>query len=217
MDSRPGLSALQLRVLRLIRDRLPEAEGFVLAGGAALIVHGIVDRPTEDLDLFTTEPRDVPLAVHGLLRLVAEEGLTGTVIRSGTSFTRLVISDDDSGAQTLVDLAWDARLHEPEDSSAGPVLTVHELAADKALALFGRAEARDLVDVRALVDRLGGEAILQAAAEKDPGFDRYVFAQMLALADNRPDADFPLDPDELAELRRWARAWRTRLASDLLG
>ena len=49
------LSPLQQKVARLLQG-LPEAEDFVLAGGAALIVHGDVDRLTRDLDFFTVEP-----------------------------------------------------------------------------------------------------------------------------------------------------------------
>ena len=33
---------------------LPAADDFALAGGAALIVHGLVDRSTRDLDYFAT-------------------------------------------------------------------------------------------------------------------------------------------------------------------
>ena len=38
--------------LRAILDLLPEAQDFALAGGGALIVQGVVSRPTRDLDYF---------------------------------------------------------------------------------------------------------------------------------------------------------------------
>lgn len=135
-DSPPSLWPLQVRVLRLVRRGVPAAAGFALAGGAALVVHGVVDRPTEDLDLFTTEPRDVPLAVAALRQALAADGMQEEVVRSGSSFTRLLVTEPDSGASTVVDLAWGARLHDPEESPFGPVLSLRELAADKVLALF---------------------------------------------------------------------------------
>jgi hypothetical protein len=52
------LSRLQARIARTVAE-LPEAEGFALAGGGALVVLGIVDRPTEDLDYFATAPEAV--------------------------------------------------------------------------------------------------------------------------------------------------------------
>lgn len=48
------LSAFQEEVARLLPD-LPEAAGFALAGGAALILTGIVERDTDDLDFFGRE------------------------------------------------------------------------------------------------------------------------------------------------------------------
>jgi hypothetical protein len=43
--------------------RLPQAGQVALAGGGAMLAHGFVDRPTQDLDLFTPDPADVaPLA-----------------------------------------------------------------------------------------------------------------------------------------------------------
>ena len=44
----------------------------------------------------------------------------------------------------------DARIREAVQLSFGRVLHPDEVAADKTLALFGRAAARDLVDVAAL-------------------------------------------------------------------
>jgi len=45
------LSDIQLEVARLVAGR-PEAADFALAGGAALIVRGDVDRGTRDLGFF---------------------------------------------------------------------------------------------------------------------------------------------------------------------
>lgn len=216
MRTSRGLDPLQRRLLELIREQVPEADGFALAGGGALILHGVVDRPTRDLDLFSTEARDVPLAAAALTEAAQAEGLRVETVRSGASFRRLMVTDPPTGSATLVDLAWDARIDDVVASGLGPLLSIAELAADKALALFGRAEARDLLDLRALVQRLGPEMVLEAAASKDGGFDRYVFAQMLARTDDIPDTDFPVDGEELAELRAWAARWRRELAEGLL-
>jgi hypothetical protein len=45
------LSDVQLRTATIILA-LPEAAGFALAGGAALVIHEIVDRGTKDLDCY---------------------------------------------------------------------------------------------------------------------------------------------------------------------
>lgn len=53
-----GLSTLQQRVALLVSG-LKEAEGFALAGGAAMILRGVVDRRTADLDFFGRETESV--------------------------------------------------------------------------------------------------------------------------------------------------------------
>jgi hypothetical protein len=50
--SEPELSAFQLEVARLFFT-LPASQGFLLAGGAALLAQPLTARPTEDLDFFT--------------------------------------------------------------------------------------------------------------------------------------------------------------------
>lgn len=52
------LSRFQFDVAKLFFS-LPESAGFLLAGGGALIVQGIVARDTEDLDFFAHRGGDV--------------------------------------------------------------------------------------------------------------------------------------------------------------
>jgi hypothetical protein len=51
-ESESVLSAFQLEVARLF-FALPASQGFLLAGGAALLAQPLTARPTEDLDFFT--------------------------------------------------------------------------------------------------------------------------------------------------------------------
>lgn len=57
--------------------------------------------------------------------------------------------------EVVVEMAHDFRLQPTADFDIGPVLSVEELGADKLLALFGRAEPRDFVDVYFLAQQLG--------------------------------------------------------------
>lgn len=47
-----GLTPFQIAVAELFFS-LPESDGFLLAGGAALVAQNLTTRPTQDLDLFT--------------------------------------------------------------------------------------------------------------------------------------------------------------------
>lgn len=194
------LTGLQQRVARIVAD-LPEARGFVLAGGAALLVHGLTDRPTNDLDFFTTTPADVAALRSALEAALVQAALAFRVERATEAFVRLSVTD---GTQhTLVDLAWDARLRPTVATALGPVLHQEELAADKVLALFGRAEPRDFLDVYRLAQRLGMDRLLHLAQEKDAGFSPKHLAESLGRINRLDRADFGLNDAAYRALRRW--------------
>jgi predicted nucleotidyltransferase component of viral defense system len=90
------------------------------------------------------------------------------------------------------------------------LLSGEELAVDKLLALFGRAEARDFADLLAVVARYGPDRLLDLAKEKDRGFDAEVFAEMLTRIDRLPRVAFPLDDAQFVELQAAVTSWRER-------
>jgi len=76
------------------------------------------------------------------------------------------------------------------------VLASKELAVDKVLAVFGRAEARDFVDLYALEQFFKLEDLFAFAAEKDRGFDLAVFADMAKRAAVLDPSEFNLKESE---------------------
>jgi hypothetical protein len=186
------LTAFQEEVARLL-TALPEASGFALAGGAALILRGDVDRATEDLDFFAPPPSQVESLLPALRHTLTEAAITVEPVQVGNGFARLIVRRDHEAL--AVDIGTDARIRPVEQSPLGPVLSGEELAAEKLLALFGRAEPRDFVDVAALEPRYGLEAMCRLALEKDLGFRRDVLVAMLDRFDRLSPADFGPDVD----------------------
>lgn len=202
------LTPLQRRVLEIVWS-VEGIEGLALAGGGGLIVHGVVDRRTEDLDLFGTAPEDVNRGLPLIEKALADHGFDVERDRVADGFARLIISFDTES--TRLDLGWEPRILKPEPSPTGPVLPEEEIAAGKMLALFGRALPRDFADVSKLVDRFGLERLCELAAEKDRGFDREIFRQMLGQFSKWPRADFELTEAEHEQLRREVEDWRQQL------
>jgi hypothetical protein len=200
------LSPLQQRVARLIAQ-LDEAEGFALAGGAALIARGEIDRRTRDLDFFGLEVD----AVDRLLPVVEEAlraaGLEVSRVQVSHGFARLIVSAGND--RTELDLGADARLFPAEPGDPAPTLTSEELAVDKVLALFGRAEARDFSDLLVLEPRYGLEHLFRLAAEKDRGFTPAVFVEMLGRLGRLRREEFDLDDARYSELIEAVARWRT--------
>jgi len=160
------LSQLQVRVAAVVRN-LPEAQNFVLAGGAALIVQGDVNRLTRDLDYFAESAEAVDRCLPALEEALASAGLEVQRRQVGHGFARLVVQGESE--ETVIDLGADARLLPPEKTGYGLILSGEELAIDKVLAIFGRAEPRDFIDLSVLEPRYGLTRLLQQAVREGSG------------------------------------------------
>jgi hypothetical protein len=110
--------------------------------------------------------------VPAVERALNEAGMDVRRVREGRGFFRLEVREYEE--VTEVDLGADARLLPIERGEFGPILAGEELAVDKVLAVFGRAEARDFVDLSAVADRYGLVYLCQRALDKDRGFDPQV-------------------------------------------
>jgi hypothetical protein len=195
---------------------LPEAQGMALAGGGAMLAHGLVDRRTQDLDLFSPDSAEIAPAAEALRVALLARGYGVKVERRSDSYVQLAVTGPSDGS-TYVELAQDSRRHEPVTLSVGRVLAPDDVAASKTLALFGRAAARDLVDVDALTRRYSQSDLLRLASESDLGFDSWLFADALLVARERADdafAELGVTGDALVLLRARAAAWAKDLLED---
>lgn len=89
-----------------------------------------------------------------------------------------------------------------------PVLSSTELAVDKVLAIFGRAEARDFLGLAAVVTNYGLEALFRLAAEKDRGFSIDVFSEMLQRFDRLRQEEFGIEAPAYQSLAADVATWR---------
>lgn len=215
------LSQFQLDAAGLFFS-LPESAGFLLAGGGALIVQGIIARETEDLDFFGQRGGgDVGSAATSLAAAASARGWRAEVIRSGPDFRRIKLArtaghhvedEDEDEEAVYIDLAIDTPpACAPTVTVAGPALPPYDLAVRKTLALFSRAEPRDFADVHAIHQYFDRSEVLGAAAAADPGFNPSVFVQMLRSHQRLRDDDFPPSDVSITELRAYFDAWADEL------
>jgi hypothetical protein len=129
------LTAMQRQVAEIIAG-LDAANGFGLAGGAALILRRDIDRRTRDLDFFGLDSSDVQRLLPEAEGALEAAGYQVHRVRESVSFVRLAVERD--GEVTEVDFAADARLFPLDFEEGLPVLSPTELAVDKMLAIFGR-------------------------------------------------------------------------------
>jgi hypothetical protein len=183
---------------------------FVLAGGAALLVHGISKRPTQDLDFFTNNPNyAIEEGFNSLVNLSNQQGWSIEVIRSENSFRRVIIHGDDS---LLVDLARDSALIlKPVQTHLGLVVAPEELAGRKLLALFDRALARDFIDVYVLATHFSPDSMIAMAQMIDPGFDPVALAEMIATLERFEDHNLSGSGINTGELREFFADWHSSI------
>ena len=208
---------------RLARIGLGAADryGFALAGGYAVQAAGLLDRPSEDVDLFTAWNRadEFDVAVNAVVDAYSDDGLDTTIeLQHAGSFARLRVTDPARGDNAKVEMGIDWRANEPVRMSIGPVLHPDDAVANKMCALFGRALARDFIDVDAAAEsgRYSHEDLLWLAHRADNGFEPRMFADALGAIEELSTTDFAeygVTGRALDDLRARFAEWRDKLTS----
>jgi hypothetical protein len=167
-----ALTEFQRAICRLIaHQRLAAGESYI-AGGVALNELTGASRISRDIDLFHDSIEAVIRAFEVDRALLASHGYQVHQLRARDGFVEAEVSKDDQFV--VMQWAQDSAfrffpLLQHEDLG----LTLHpfDLATNKVLALVGRLEARDWIDVincHERIQRLG--YLAWAASGKDPGF-----------------------------------------------
>ncbi len=191
-----------------------------MAGGNALIAHGIIDRVTQDVDLFTDEEHGVAAAagtVEAALRSAGFEaeredktaGLADVFEGMGEGLAEWTITAP-SGQQMLLQMAHFDRASRPVIMDFGPVLDLEDVLGGKVCALASRAAPRDYLDTAAALERYTVGQLIGFAKRLDPGLTDQDFAaagRRLDRADDGWFASLGLSPQEVARLRERFRAW----------
>ena len=211
------LDPLQDQIVRAAAE-LPEARTVALAGGGAMILHGFVDRATHDIDLFTEIDDAEAVRVTAALRAaLLDRGLRTRDADRPPADHRFVVIDPTDGNECLVKVFADGgRLRSPVILDSGPALHPDDLAADKVLALWGRARPRDFYDVRALMQHYSAQDLLILAAAKDAGFTTPTFVDALNAISRLTDADWAedgIDAGAVPEFHQVFSGWRDSLTA----
>ena len=160
--------------------------GFALGGGNALMAHGVIDRYTQDVDLFTDQESGVEAAadaVEATLREAGFEadrqdktgGLGDIFYGMGQGLAEWIITAPD-GEQMMLQMAYFDRSRGPVTMDVGPVLDLEDVVGGKVAALASRAYERDYIDTAAALGRYSVGQVIGFARRLDPGLDDRDFA-----------------------------------------
>ncbi len=194
--------------------------GFALGGGNALLAHGVITRPTQDVDLFTNQEHGVEAAaaaVEAALRQAgfqpdrAEQaaGLADLFPGMGEGLAEWIVTGP-GDAQMVLQLAYFDRGNDPVVMDIGPVLDLEDVVGGKVCALASRVEPRDYADVAAALERYSPAQLIRFARRLDPGLTLQDFADAglrLDQMDDRVFAEIGLTNPDVARLREQLAAW----------
>lgn len=193
--------------------------GFALAGGQALIAHGIIARPTQDIDLFSDQPSSVKHAAALVSEALLEAGLNVAEVPSDSDLGEVFYGLDDnltefevgSGDNTvLLQLVHYDRSQPPVQHDIGPVLHLNDVLATKVVALAARAYHRDFIDVGAALERFSREHLLALAHAADPALTDDEFADAMRRLDDYGDDAFRVydrTQQQIDEMRKKFADW----------
>lgn len=207
------LTEFQLELLALLAPN--RAPASYLAGGAALHFAPHSTRRSDDLDFFHDSEARVGAAFAADSSTLAAAGFQVTVELSQPGFVRATVS---RGAHTTkVDWAHDSAwrfMPLVVDPIGGLLLHPIDIAVSKVLALAGRDEPRDFVDILFIHERiLPLGAVVWAAVGKDPGFTPLSLLELLKRRGRYRPEDFArLELTEPFDLVRAKTTWLAALA-----
>lgn len=195
-----ALTSLQRDVCRRLAARRRASGESYVAGGAALQEALAGARLSRDIDVFADTAQAVASAWDGDRSALADAGYRVAVLRERPGYVEARIERGSDGV--LMEWAHDSAFRFfPLVEHADFGLTLHpfDLATNKVLALVGRLEARDWIDVIACAENMQPLGYLAwAACGKDPAFTpqaileqagrsaRYTDAEIASLAFSGP-------------------------------
>ena len=208
------MDPLQERLAR-IGLQVVGRRGFVLGGGHAIELHGMGDRPSEDIDLFSAERGSPATVADKLLDAYAGEGFTVMISLRTADLVQMEVTDV-KGQRCKVDLGvfWRARV--PVVLEVGPVLHPDDAVAGKMDALFNRWAPRDFLDVDTILasGRYTRQQLMSVAAEHNPGFSPGMFAESLSYLHRIADREFAAygaSQEQITRMRQEFRSWEDDL------
>ncbi|MGI5241442.1 nucleotidyl transferase AbiEii/AbiGii toxin family protein [Dactylosporangium sp. CA-139066] len=193
-----------------------ERHGFVLGGGFAWLMNGLVERPTEDVDLFTDTDGAAGAAADAVCAALREAGYTvheeeaDDLLELFAGFDQREFTVGDGTRTVRLTLSRLDRHQSPVMMDVGPVMHLDDLIATKVAALVNRREVRDYIDVAAALERYTVDELLDLARRQDPALeddDIVAAGRYLDRLDDGRFAFYGLDATRIAALRTRLATW----------
>ena len=199
----PILSDYQIEILKYFFTS-SLGKQFFLTGGTGLAAFYLGHRLSKDLDLFTIEDFD-SLELQKLIEQIAKETQSRVTTKVKTEhYNEVYFENKKKGWIQRVDLVKDQPVLFGERKKVDFVIvdSLENITAGKILAIFGRLEAKDFIDLYFICNetKLNFSKLFEKTKKKDLGLNEFYFANMLSEVDKLKDFPKTLKPFDKKEL-----------------
>jgi|SRR3989344_2071463 len=185
----------------------PLSSSFFLTGGTALAQYYLKHRKSEDLDLFTLDQKLQFDFVNAEVLKIAKS-LNFKIINQVSTGTYIQFIFESNKEILKIDLVKDVPVQFGKIKKVRGVFvdSIENIAVNRLLAIFGRTDAKDFVDLYFILHsykQLKFEDLFDKAKRKDTGLNEFYLASMLAEVENLPDFLQMFKPLDRKRVRRF--------------
>lgn len=205
LHNNPILYPYQIKLLSLFFTS-PFGKPFFFTGGTALSAFYLAHRESQDLDFFSLKPFDT-LALRTTMQEIADktQSTLTMYIRSQT-YNEIFLENKKEGWRQKIDIVQEQPKHFGEIVHIDniPVDSLVNIATNKILAVFGRLEPKDYIDLFIIFTQtdLSSDEMFALAKQKDTGLSEFHFVNTIADVDKfetLPKMKIPFDKDAFVQ------------------
>ena len=182
LKNNPILLPHQIIILQLFFAS-PFAKPFFLTGGTCLSAFYLGHRESQDLDFFSLSSFD-SLALRTTMQEIADKThATMSIQARSQTYSEIYLENTEEGWGQKIDIVQEQPVHLGEITQIDTIAvdSLINIATNKILAVFGRFEPKDYIDLYVIFTQteLSFEEMFEKAKEKDTGLSELYFANVI--------------------------------------
>lgn len=182
IQNNPVLLPHQVAILKLFFAS-PFAKPFFLTGGTCLSAFYLAHRESQDLDFFSLSPFN-SLALHTTMQEIADKTHSVMSIQARSqTYSEIYLENTKDGWRQKIDIVQEQPVHFGKIARIDNIAvdSLINIATNKILAVFGRLEPKDYIDLYVIFTKtdLSFNEMFEKAKEKDTGLSELYFANVI--------------------------------------
>lgn len=201
LHNNPILYPHQIKLLSLFFTS-PFAKPFFLTGGTALSAFYLAHRESQDLDFFSLESFDTLTLRTTIQEIANKTTSTMTMHLRSQTFNEIFLENKKEGWMQKIDIVQEQPKHFGKITKIDniPVDSLINITTNKILAIFGRLEPKDYIDLFIIFTqtKLSFDKMFELAKQKDMGLSEFYFANIITDVDKfktLPKMKIPFDKE----------------------